>query len=69
MRKTATALTVRALAAMPFAAMAEDSRDPFVFPIHNWFSQIVMSIVDQGSLSLPAKLASVKRLRRAVCDR
>ncbi|MCP5088649.1 MAG: ABC transporter substrate-binding protein [Rhodobacteraceae bacterium] len=34
-----------ALAAMPMAAMAEDSSDPIVIPIHNWSSQIVMSHV------------------------
>ncbi|MCP5075975.1 MAG: ABC transporter substrate-binding protein [Rhodobacteraceae bacterium] len=34
-----------ALAAMPMAALAEDSSDPIVIPIHNWSSQIVMSHV------------------------
>jgi glycine betaine/proline transport system substrate-binding protein len=45
MKRMTTALTAGVLAAMPFAAMAQDSSDPIVIPIHNWSSQIVMSNV------------------------
>lgn len=37
-----TALTLT-LATLPVMAMAEDSAEPIVIPIHNWSSQIVMS--------------------------
>lgn len=44
--KTFTAtLAAGLVAALPFAALAEDSSDPIVIPIHNWSSQIVMSNV------------------------
>lgn len=45
MKNIKTALTIGALALTPFAAVAEDSSDPIVIPIHNWSSQIVMSNV------------------------
>lgn len=44
--KTFTAtLAAGLVAALPFAALAEDSSDPIIIPIHNWSSQIVMSNV------------------------
>ena len=36
-------MMVTAIAAAPVAAMAQDSSDPIIIPIHNWSSQIVMS--------------------------
>ena len=45
MKKFTTIMASGALAALPFAAMAQDSSDPIVIPIHNWSSQIVMSHV------------------------
>lgn len=45
MRYSTTAFVMGVLAAMPFSALAEDSSDPIVIPIHNWSSQIVMSNV------------------------
>jgi len=45
MKKITTALTAGVLAMMPLTAMAEDSSDPIIIPIHNWSSQIVMSNV------------------------
>lgn len=45
MKNIKTALTIGALALTPFAAIAADSDDPIVIPIHNWSSQIVMSNV------------------------
>ena len=45
MKRFASAIAVGAIAALTFAAMAEDSSDPIVIPIHNWSSQIVMSNV------------------------
>jgi glycine betaine/proline transport system substrate-binding protein len=45
MKKTTTAITAGVLAMMPIAALAQDSSDPIVIPIHNWSSQIVMSNV------------------------
>ena len=44
MKKLTTMVAAAALAA-PFAAVAEDSSDPIIIPIHNWSSQIVMSNV------------------------
>ncbi len=43
MKKMTTALTAGVLSLAPLAAMAQDSSDPIVIPIHNWSSQIVMS--------------------------
>lgn len=44
--KTFTAtLAAGLVATLPFAALAEDSSDPIIIPIHNWSSQIVMSNV------------------------
>ncbi|MEO0864559.1 MAG: glycine/betaine ABC transporter substrate-binding protein, partial [Pseudomonadota bacterium] len=45
MNKFQTVLTAGALAFAPISALAEDSSDPIVIPIHNWSSQIVMSHV------------------------
>jgi glycine betaine/proline transport system substrate-binding protein len=45
MNKFTTALTAGVLALAPMTALAEDSSDPIVIPIHNWSSQIVMSNV------------------------
>lgn len=45
MRYSTTAFVMGVLAAMLFSALAEDSSDPIVIPIHNWSSQIVMSNV------------------------
>ncbi|MEJ6708698.1 MAG: glycine betaine ABC transporter substrate-binding protein, partial [Amylibacter sp.] len=45
MKKFTTALTAGVLAMTPLSAMADDSSDPIVIPIHNWSSQIVMSNV------------------------
>ena len=45
MKKLNTALAAGALAALPAGAMAADSSDPIIIPIHNWSSQIVMSHV------------------------
>ncbi len=45
MKKITTALCAGVLATMPLAAVAADSSDPIVIPIHNWSSQIVMSNV------------------------
>jgi len=45
MKRFTTALWAGVLASMPMAALAEDSSDPIVIPIHNWSSQIVMSHV------------------------
>lgn len=38
-------MAAAAVAAVPATAMAEDSSDPIIIPIHNWSSQIVMSNV------------------------
>ncbi len=43
MKHATTLLASGLLAALPVAALAEDSSDPIVIPIHNWSSQIVMS--------------------------
>lgn len=45
MKKLNTVLAAGALAALPAGAMAADSSDPIIIPIHNWSSQIVMSHV------------------------
>ncbi len=45
MKNLTAALAAGMMATLPFAAMAEDSSDPIVIPIHNWSSQIVMSNV------------------------
>ena len=45
MNRTTTALTAGVLGLLPLAAMAQDSADPIIIPIHNWSSQIVMSNV------------------------
>lgn len=45
MKYITTALGAGVLALGPLAAMAQDSSDPIVIPIHNWSSQIVMSNV------------------------
>jgi glycine betaine/proline transport system substrate-binding protein len=45
MKSLGRALLCTATLAMPGVAMAEDSEDPIVIPIHNWSSQIVMSHV------------------------
>jgi glycine betaine/proline transport system substrate-binding protein len=45
MKSLGRALLCTAALAMPGVAMAEDSEDPIVIPIHNWSSQIVMSHV------------------------
>lgn len=45
MKYMTTALTAGVLTMMPLMAVAEDSTDPIVIPIHNWSSQIVMSNV------------------------
>jgi glycine betaine/proline transport system substrate-binding protein len=43
MKRMTTALTAGVLSLAPLAALAQDSSDPIVIPIHNWSSQIVMS--------------------------
>ena len=45
MKKYLNILAAGAITALPFSAMAADSSDPIVIPIHNWSSQIVMSHV------------------------
>ncbi|PVA09462.1 glycine/betaine ABC transporter substrate-binding protein [Pelagivirga sediminicola] len=45
MRKTSTAVAAVLAVCAPLTALAEDSSDPIVIPIHNWSSQIVMSNV------------------------
>ncbi len=45
MKKTQTAILAAMTVFAPMAALAEDSNDPIVIPIHNWSSQIVMSNV------------------------
>jgi glycine betaine/proline transport system substrate-binding protein len=45
MKRSMTAFSAGILAVLPLAALAEDSSDPIVIPIHNWSSQIVMSNV------------------------
>jgi len=45
MTRIKTFVTTALVALTPFAALAEDSDDPIVIPIHNWSSQIVMSNV------------------------
>lgn len=45
MKKLRTSLAAGILALAPLAAVAADSADPIVIPIHNWSSQIVMSNV------------------------
>ena len=45
MKKLTTALAAGVLAMAPLGALAEDSSDPIIIPIHNWSSQIVMSHV------------------------
>lgn len=45
MKKFTTALATGVLMLAPLSALAEDSSDPIVIPIHNWSSQIVMSNV------------------------
>ena len=45
MKKITITLTAGVLALAPLAALAQDSSDPIVIPIHNWSSQIVMSNV------------------------
>ena len=45
MNKFTTALAGGVLAFAPMSAMAMDSSDPIIIPIHNWSSQIVMSHV------------------------
>jgi glycine betaine/proline transport system substrate-binding protein len=57
-KRTTTALTAGVLALLPLAALAEDSTDPIIIPIHNWSSQIVMSNV-VGQI-LESKGASVE---------
>ena len=58
MNRTTTALTAGVLGLLPLAAMAQDSADPIIIPIHNWSSQIVMSNV-VGQI-LESKGASVE---------
>jgi len=36
MKRTTTAVAAGVLAMMPIAALAQDSSDPIVIPIHNW---------------------------------
>ncbi len=45
MKTLTKALGAAAIAVMPGMAMAADSEDPIIIPIHNWSSQIVMSHV------------------------
>lgn len=45
MKYTTTAILAGLLAIAPLTAMAEDSTEAIVIPIHNWSSQIVMSNV------------------------
>jgi len=45
MKSIKTLLAASAMAVAPMAAVAEDSSDPIIIPIHNWSSQIVMSNV------------------------
>jgi glycine betaine/proline transport system substrate-binding protein len=45
MKRTQTAMLAALTVFAPMAALAEDSTDPIVIPIHNWSSQIVMSNV------------------------
>lgn len=40
-----TAFTAAVLALPALAVFTQNSRDPIVIPVHNWFSQIVMSNV------------------------
>ena len=45
MKKITKVIAAGALTLAPLAAVAQDSSDPIVIPIHNWSSQIVMSNV------------------------
>lgn len=45
MKRLTAAIAAGVVATLPFTAIAEDSSDPIIIPIHNWSSQIVMSHV------------------------